>query len=49
MKIIYNEEERNVSENTSIFEAFKKEIENSKFPIIGAKFNNEYRLSLIHI
>ena len=43
MKIIYNEEERNVSENTSIFEAFKKEIENSKFPIIGAKFNNEYR------
>ena len=43
MKIIYNKEERDIPENTSIMEAFNEEIKNSRFPIIGAKFNNEYR------
>ena len=43
MKIIYKEEERNITENTPIFEAFKEEIEKSEFPIIGAKVNNVYR------
>ena len=43
MKIIYNEEERNIGENTTILDAFKNEIENSKFPVIGAKYNNEYK------
>ena len=43
MKIIYNSQERNVKENTSIAEAFKEEIEKNEFPVIGAKFNNEYK------
>ena len=42
MKIIYNNEEKQIQENTTIAEAFKDEIEKSKFPVIGAKFNNEY-------
>ena len=43
MKIIYHAEEREIPENTSIREAFQKEIENSKFPVIGAIFNNTYQ------
>ena len=42
MKVIYNNEEKQMQENTTIAEAFKDEIEKSKFPVIGAKFNNEY-------
>jgi uridine kinase len=43
MKIIYNSKEVDIPENTPVGEAFRSEIENSKFPIIGAKFNNEYK------
>lgn len=43
MKIIYNSKEFDIPENTPIGEAFKNEIEKSEFPIIGAKFNNEYK------
>ena len=43
MKIIYNSQEREISKNTSIKEAFKEEIEKSEIPIIGAKYNNEYK------
>lgn len=43
MKIIYNSKEVDIPENTPVGEVFKSEIENSKFPIIGAKFNNEYK------
>ena len=42
MKVLYNNEEKQIQENTTIAEAFKDEIEKSKFPVIGAKFNNEY-------
>ena len=43
MKIIYHSEEKNIPENISIKDAFKEEIENSKFPVIGANFNNTYK------
>ncbi len=43
MKIIYNSKEVDIPEKTPVGEVFKSEIENSKFPIIGAKFNNEYK------
>ena len=43
MKIIYNSEEREIVKNETIKEVFKEEIEKSKIPIIGAKFNNEYQ------
>ena len=43
MKIIYNSKQYNIEPNTSIKDAFKEQIEKSKFPIIGAIFNNEYR------
>ena len=43
MKIIYNGEERDIKVNTSILEAFRNEIQSSKFPVLGANFNNEYR------
>lgn len=42
MKIIYNSKEIEVPENTMIKDALKDEIEKSEFPVIGAKFNNEY-------
>ena len=34
MKIIYNSKEVDIPENTPVGEAFRSEIENSKFPII---------------
>ena len=43
MQIIYNDKELNVNDNTTIKELLKEEIEKSKIPIIGAKFNNEYQ------
>ena len=43
MKIIYNLEEREITPNTSIKDVFKEEIEKSEIPIIGAKYNNEYK------
>ena len=43
MKIIYNSQEREINENMTIEEILKKEIQESKIPIIGAKFNNEYQ------
>jgi len=43
MEVIYNSKEIKIPENTSIGEAFKEEITKSEFPVIGAKFNNEYK------
>ena len=43
MKVLYENEEKQIQENTTIAEAFKSEIEKNKFPVIGAKFNNEYK------
>ena len=43
MKIIYKSQEFDVLEGTSIKDAFKEQIEKSEFPVIGAKFNNEYK------
>ena len=43
MKIIYNSEEKIIDKGLSIKEAFKEEIEKSEIPIIGAKYNNEYK------
>ena len=41
MKITYDNREFDIEENTTIGEAFKKEIENSKLKdIIAARFNN---------
>ncbi len=42
MKIQYQEKEIEVIEGTTIQELLKEEIEKSKYPIIGAIFNNEY-------
>ena len=43
MKIIYKSQEFDVPKETSIKDAFKEQIEKSEFPVIGAKFNNEYK------
>lgn len=43
MKLIYNSKEIEVPENTSIKDGLKEQIEKSKYPVIGAKFNNEYK------
>ncbi len=43
MKITYKSQEFDVPEGTTIKDAFKKQIEKSEFPVIGAKFNNEYQ------
>lgn len=43
MKLIYNSSEIEVPENTSIKDALKEQIEKSEYPVIGAKFNNEYK------
>lgn len=43
MKITYHSKEREIPENTSIEKALKEEIEKNKIPVIGAKFNNEYK------
>ena len=43
MKIIYKSQEFDVPKGTSIKDAFKEQIEKSEFPVIGAKFNNEYK------
>lgn len=43
MKINYNEKEINTNENVKISEILKEEIENSKVPVVGAIYNNEYK------
>ena len=43
MKIIYKSQEFDVPKGTSIKDAFKEQIEKNEFPVIGAKFNNEYK------
>ena len=43
MRIIYHEKERDIPEGTTIYEAFKEEIKEKEYPVIGAKFNNEYQ------
>lgn len=43
MKLTYNSSEIEVAPNTSIKDALKDQIENSVYPVIGAKFNNEYK------
>lgn len=43
MKIQYKEEVIELKEEKTIQEILKKEIENSKYAIIGATFNNEYK------
>ena len=43
MKITYKSQEFDVPKGTAIKDAFKEQIEKSEFPVIGAKFNNEYK------
>lgn len=43
MKVVYNNEEKEINKGTSILEAFKEEIRNSEYPVIGAMFDNEYQ------
>ena len=43
MKLIYKSQEFEVPQNTSIKDALKEQIENSAYPVLGAKFNNEYK------
>ena len=43
MKIEYNNKEIEVPVGTSIYDIIKDDIENSKYPIIAATFNNEYK------
>ena len=43
MKIEYNNKEIEVPTGTSIYDIIKEDIENSKYPIIAATFNNEYK------
>ena len=43
MKIKYDSKVKEIKEKATVKDAFKEEIEQSKFPIIGAKVNNEYQ------
>jgi len=43
MKVIYNSKMIEIQDNTTIKDVLKEEIEKSQYPIIGAKFNNEYK------
>ena len=43
MTINYKDKIYEVEKDTEIKDILKNEIENSKFPVIGAKFNNQYR------
>ena len=43
MTINYKDKIYEVEKDTKIKDILKNEIENSKFPVIGAKFNNQYR------
>ncbi len=43
MKITYIEKEIIVNKETKISELLKEEINNSKYVVVGAKFNNEYQ------
>ena len=43
MQILYDNKKFEVQEGTSIQEVLKNEIEKSEVPIIGAKYNNEYK------
>ena len=42
MKIQYKDKKIEVEKGKTIAEVFSKEIEESKYPIIGAIYNNEY-------
>lgn len=43
MKIKYDSKVKEIKEKATVKDAFKEEIEQSEFPIIGAKVNNEYQ------
>lgn len=43
MIIIYKEKELEVNEKIKIADLLKKEIEKNEYPVVGAKFNNEYQ------
>ena len=43
MRVVYKSEEFDIQKGTSIKEAFKQQIQESEFQVIGAKFNNEYK------
>ena len=43
MNILYNGNKIEVKEKLSIADIFKDEIKNSKYPVVGAIFNNEYK------
>ncbi len=43
MRVIYNSQEFDIPKGITIKDAFKEQIEKSKFQVIGAKFNNEYK------
>ena len=43
MKIKYDSKVKEIKEKETVKDAFKEEIEQSEFPIIGAKVNNEYQ------
>ena len=42
MKVIYKDKEYECEKGTKISEVLKKEIEESEYTVVGAKFNNEY-------
>ena len=42
MEIRYNEKKTNIEKGLTVSEAFKDEIENSKYEIVGCLYNNEY-------
>ena len=43
MRITYKDKILEIDSNTQIKDILKDEIQNSKYTIIGAKFNNQYR------
>ena len=44
MKIRYHEKELEVEKGKTIYEILKDEIENSKYTVVGAIYNNEYTI-----
>ena len=44
MKVIYKDKEFKVEKGSKISDAFKNEIEKNEYTVVGAKFNNEYKL-----
>lgn len=43
MKVLFKEKEYEINEKAKISKLLENEIKNSEFPVVGAKFNNEYQ------